>query len=565
MTAPVTVDWEAECEGIWQATLDREREYERIRNEEMVVRLHDGDYNLKHVITDFYSTDFNPIENDTGTHEIVLPWEDPAAQWAFREEQRIAAGEKQVINVTCDYAGGRFSGRLAELVVDTDEYNRQKVTMTFEDDYETLKFYDVWSNPFLPAAFQAPRVFILPGPLRWVLKTTLFLQVMREQANLYTLADDPMNFAAWLGGFDMKNWMVLVKPTSLFEDLAAGSIWGVAASRWKNFHDMAKPMVEDAEYSWKLRRFLTGDVVPQWCIDAGFTPRNGALIVDLEDNSGTYVGTSHGGSLFDGLFRTIADFTEDFLESTSVALTDDSIPDSYLQNGPFSRFTRKERPFVVYTPDMPSVKSMKYVYKPAKGVQINCGGHSMPGVNEAISAGIQALFDIIGNQLMVGSIGGSVDTLLKPFYEDTVLAWMSVKLFARASKQGSSRLFEYFQSGGDKAYTITSMMVLRTGAWATKTVRQDTIEITDGGPWIIGDRGVGHAWLSTRVGGLVPGDTRRQIYMDRIRALKLHQERGQRPRFELTIGDNTADEDPATAAWNRIENLLGEVHSLGVF
>ncbi|QZD97728.1 minor tail protein [Gordonia phage Vine] len=564
MTTPV-IDWEAECEAIWQETIKRERDYERIRKQDMYIRLWEGDHKLQHVVTDFYSVDFNPIENDTGTHQIVLPWEDPAAQWAFREEQRLAAGEKLTINISCDYAGERFSGRLQTLEVDTDEYGRQRVTMTFEDDYETLKGYDVWSNPFLPAAFQFPRVFILPGPLRWVLKTTLLLQVLREQANLYTLADDPMDLGSLAQGWNMANWSVLVAPTSLMEDLAAGTIWGVACSRWKNFHDMQKPMVEDAEYSWKLRRWFEGDPVPAWCQAKGFVPKHGTLIVDLVDNSGVYVGTSHGGSMFDGLLRTIGDFTDDFLETNYMAIADAEVPEAYKNANPLSRFTHKERPFVVYSPDMPAVKSMKYTYKPAKFTQINTGGHSMPGVNEIISAGIQALGDIIGNLLQAGSIGGSIDTLLKPFYEDTVLAWMSVKLFARSSKYGRSALFEYFQEGADKAYTITSMMVLRTGVWATRTIRQDTIEIGDGGPWLIGGPGVGHFWLSSRVGAIVPGDTRKQIYMDRVRALKLHQERGKRPFFELTIGDNTADEDPATAAWGRIENLISAVKDLGVF
>lgn len=564
MTAPVITDWKAECEAIWQATEEREREYDRIRRQDQVIRLWDGDYRLKHLVSDFYTTDFNPIDNDAGTHVIVLPWEDPAAQWAYNERQRLADGDKQVVNITCDYAGGRFSGRMDTCEVDTDEYGRQKVTITFKDDYETLKYYDVWSNPFLPAAFQFPRVFILPGPTRWVLKTTLFLQVLREQASLWHLPDDPMaGFGQWLN-LDMSNWMVVIKPTSLLEDLAAGSIWCVASSRWKNFHDMSIPIVEDAEYSWKLRRWLDGDPLEQWMIDSGFQPKHGALIVDLVDNSGTYVGTSHGGTMFDGLLRTVGDFTEDFLETDYVAITDeDSIPDSYYILG--NRLQKKERPFVTYTPDMPGVKSMKHILKPAKGIQINTGGHSMPGVNEAISAGIQALGDIIGNQLQIGSIGGSVDTLLKPFYEDTILAWMSVKILARSMKQGSSRLFEYFQDGADKAYTISSMMVLRTGVWATRTVRQSQVELIDGGPWLIGDRGVGHFWLSDRVGAVVPGDQRREIYMDRVRELNLHCERGQRPTFGLVIGDNTADEDPATAAWGRIESLIGAVHDLGVF
>lgn len=562
MTAP-TIDWAAECEAIWEATLQQERSDQRLRNGEQVIRLWNGNWDLKHMVTDFYSADFNPIDNDTGTHELLLPWEDPAVQWAYDEQARLADGDKQNIHISSDYMGARICGRLERLDIETNEWGRQMCRMTFLDDYENLKWYDVWSNPFLPAAFQFPRVFIVPGPLIWALKLTLFLQLLRENVPLlsWSMPDDPVSGAGWVN-LDQETWEIVVKPTSLMDDLAAGSIWGVVSSRWKNFHDMATPMVEDAEYSWKLRRFFAGDEIEPWMTEAGIVPRHGALVVDLVDQSGVFVGTSHGGTMFDGLSRTIADFTEDFLDSTYEAISDEEIPEEYYTS---NRLQRKERPFVTYTSDMPGVKSMKYSYIPAKGVVINCGGHSMPMVNELISAGVQALGDIIGNALMIGSIGGSVDTLLKPFYEDTVLAWMSVKVLSRSMKQGTGRYFEYFQSGADKAYTIQSMMVLRTGIWATRTKRTNQMEITDGGPFVIGDNGVGHFWLGHRVGGMIPGDLRKRIYMDRVRTLGLHTERGQRPRYSITVGDNKADEDPWTAAWGRIEGILGAVKELGVF
>lgn len=563
MTAP-TVDWAAECEVIWAATEAAERADRQVRREDQVIRLWNGDWKLKHLITDFYSSDFNPIDNDTGTHELVLPWEDPAVQWAYDEQERLADGDKQNIHVSCDYAGARICGRLDRLDIETDEWGRQKCRMTFLDDYENLKWYDVWSNPFLPAAFQFPRVFIVPGPLIWALKLTLFLQLLRENVPLlsWSMPDDPVSGAGWVN-LDQSTWEILVKPTSLNQDLNAGSIWGVVSSRWKNFHDMSLPMVEDAEYSWKLRRWFAGDEVEPWMVAAGITPRHGALIVDLVDKSGVFVGTSHGGTMFDGLARTIGDFTEDFMDSTFEAISDEEIPGNYYTIG--NRRQEKERPFVTYTPDMPGVKAMTYSYFPAKGVVINCGGHSMPGVNELISAGIQAIGDIVGNALLIGSIGGSIDTLLRPFYEDTVLAWMSVKVLSRSMKQGTGRYFEYFQSGADKAYTIQSMMVLRTGIWATRTRRANKMEITDGGPFLIGDMGLGHFWLGDRVGGMIPGDLRRRIYMDRVRSLSLSCTRGKRPQFEIVVGDNKADEDPWTAAWGRIEGILGAVKELGVF
>lgn len=556
---PSVAEWTDTCEAIWQATLNQERVEKQLRREEILVRVLDGNWGLQSVSTDYYSLDIDLLDNDTGTHQLVVPWEDPIVGWAIDEAGRISRGEGQNIHMSCDYVGARISGRLDTLKLDTDDNGNTRATFIFLDDFEVLKWYDVWCNPFLPAIFQAPRVFILPGPAIWVLKLTLFLQQLRENVPLlsWNLGDDPLD-PTGLVDLDQSTWEVVVKPTSLLDDLAAGSIWCVYISRFKAFWDGAKPIMQDAEYSFKLRRWFTGDPEP-W---AGFTPRHGALIVDIIDQSGNFVGTSHGGTLLDGLLLTVSDFSEDFLDTTYSDATDE-IPPDYLLPG--NKQQNKLRPFVVYTPDMPGVKSLNHTYKPAKGIIINCGGHSMPGVNELISAGVQATGDIVGNALQIGSIGGSVDTVLKPFYEDTVLAWMSVKLYARSARQGTGRYFEYFQQGADKAYTLTSLMVLRAGIWATNTKRTNVIEIADGGPFLLGDQGLGNFWLSDRVGAIIPGDITETIYMDRVMHLNLHRERGKKAKFTITVGDPNANLDPAVAAWQRIEDIIGGLHDLGVF
>lgn len=557
---PSVAEWTDTCEAIWAITEQREREEKALRRQEILVRVLDGNWLLQHVSTDYYSLDLDLVDNDTGTHTLVVPWEDPVVAWALDEKGRIARDEGQNIHISCDYVGARISGRLDTLKIDTDDSGNTKATFMFLDDFENLKWYDVWCNPFLPAIFQAPRVFILPGPAIWVLKLTLFLQQLRENVPIlsWNLGDDPLDPTGLLD-LDQSNWEVVVKPTSLLDDLAAGSVWCVYISRFKNYWDGAKPIVQDSEYSFKLRRWFTGDPDP-W---EGFTPRHGALIVDIEDQSGVFVGTAHGGTLADGLFRTIGDFVEDFTDTVYTDLTDNPVPDSYKLPG--SKLQDKTRPFVVYTPDMPGVKALEHTYRPAKGILINCGGHSAPMVNETISAGVQAVGDIAGNALQIGSIGGTVDTLLKPFYEDTVLAWMSVKLYARSARQGTGRYFEYFQQGADKAYTLTALMVLRAGIWATNTKRANTMEIADGGPFLLGDQGLGNFWLGHRVGAVIPGDDSGTIYMDRVSSLNLHRERGKKAVFTIKIGTNDIDKDPAVAAWAKIEDILGGLHDLGVF
>lgn len=537
-----------------QQSIDEQRE----RTTRPYIRLWDGEWKLKHAVEYEYEANFKLVDNDSGPGSLVIPFDSPAGQWVHDQQGRIARGEKRGVHVTVDYCGIRWGGRLEDATVEKTEDGDTLLVCNFLHDYENLKWYQVWSNPFLPAAVQFPRVWMVPGPARWALLTCLFVNILRDQASLWSLPDDPLDVSKWFN-LDQSSWSIVVKPLSFIDDMAAGSVWAVPTSRWKTWHDMAIDILEDAEYSVVCRRWLTGDPAP-W---PGANLRHGTLVVSIEDKSGVYVGTSHGGTIFDGLVRTAVEFGDDLIDGTVEPVLGFDIPSGYTQ--PFNRFTDPKVPYVLYREgEFTGIQSSKFTQVPAKGVQVNCGGHSMPGVNEAISAGIQAAGDIIGNQLQVGSIGGSIDTLLKPFYSDTILAWMSVKSLARSSTAGWSRYFEYFQDGADKAYTLSSLMVLRTGFWATRNRTQHELVVADGAPYLVGENGKGHFSLGDRVGATIKGDTSGRIYMDRVAELELAWSRDSAPEWQIKIGKGE-DIDPVAAAFKRIERLATGLTDLGVF
>ena len=212
------------------------------------------------------------------------------------------------------------------------------------------------------------------------------------------------------------------------------------------------------------------------------------------------------------------------------------------------------------------IETSKFINSPAKAVQVNVGGHSMPGVNEAISASIQAAGDILGNIFLIGGLGGSIDTLLKPLYEDTILAWWSVKSTSRAQNSGWSRYFEFFQDGGaSKAYTITALTVLRAGFWATKTVIANEMAVLDGSPFYISAPPYGHFFLDDRIGFALENDPSGQIWVDRARKIELKWDAETYPEWVPTIGDPRNLQDPAQRAWGKIESLIAGLRDLGVY
>jgi len=549
------------CAQVWSAIPGFELAEDRRRKEKPLVRIWDGDWNLHHVLRQEYSATFSWIVNDTGPGKTDMPFDSEVAQWIHDMSGRVERGEKRNVHITVDYMGARWGGRLDKAVVDVTPDGDEILSVTWLHDYENLKWYSVWPNPFLPAIFQFPRAWVIAAPVPWMLLMTLQMQLVRELNPLITIPDDPLDWDSYFNIIHSENWHTVVKPRSLFDDIAAGHVWGICSARFTNWHDMAKTLLADAELSVVCRRYLDGDPEP-W---EGANLRHGALVVDIVDQSGVYVGTAHGGNVFDGLLRTASEFAEDFIDSTANIVLDTDIPEDYFI--PNNRLTDKALPYVVFRDVEGSpVQAGKFVNSPAKGVQVNCGGHSAPGINEAIGATIQAAGDILGGLVQIGSLGGTIDTLVRPLYEDVLAAFWSVKSTERAQKSGWSRYFEYWQDGANKAYTIASLMVLRAGFWATKTTFSVEVDAGDALPYIIGDNGQGHFFIGDRVGISLASDLRKEIYMDRCMKLDLAWTADEpHAKWTVSIGDDRNMQDPAQRAWGKIETMIAALKDLGVY
>ena len=549
----------ATCEQILAAAEQQKLVEDRIRRAQPVGRIWDAEWNCQHVMGSEYSAQFSWISNDTGPGRTEFPYESPIAQWIYDYQARLDAGSGRTVAITIDYCGARWSGMLDKFAVEQREDGDVVLVVDWVHDYEHLKWYSVIPNPFLPDGFQAPRAWLLAGPVPWILKVSLFLAIWREHNPFLTWPDDPLDLNNWASmGLDMSNWHIVVKPQSFIQALESGAVWGVVTSRWQNFHDMAHYMLEDSELSIVCRRYLPGDELP-W---AGANLRYGTLVIDIADKSGVLIGTSNGGTVFDGLTRTALEFADDFIDSTYDVVSDADTPQDYFTVG--KRYTDPVKPYVIfYESDTSPVQTSSWIYSPAKGVQIEVGGHSAPGVNEAISATIQALGDVLGGLAQIGSLGGTIDTLLAPIYEDTVLAWQTFKSPERANNTGWDRLHAYFQDGAGKAYTLASLAVLRAGMWATKTVVSWRVQVSDGAPYLVGDNGIGHFFLDDRVGLVLKADDK--IHMDRCRRIDLGWGPDTPPEWTINIGDERIWQDPAQRALGRIERLIAGLHDLGVW
>ena len=545
MTSVETIDFDA----AFAAITDRLKAEEKRRLQPPLVRLWDGDWNFRGIVKRENNASFQYVDNETGVGSLEMPLDYFLSKWLVDIDGRGTTN----VHITIDKDGSRWGGRMDEFKIIKDDDGRKYVRVIFKNDYEELKHILAWSNPFLPAEVQFPRLWICFGRARWALKTTLLVNLMRLESSLFMLPDDPMNPAMW-NNFDQSTWWNVVKP-DLEPDHSVGAI---VHSRFKNMHDVSKKIVADAQLSWEPRRYLQGDP-PPW---PGANIRHGCLVWDLIDKSGWTTGTSFGGNIFEGLFHELINIGADGITENVEQVDDPNVPGEYLTPG--YKGTIPSMPGVVYREgEHTGIQASEFSHKPATDVGVVAGGHSMPGVNELISAAVQMVGDLTAMIPGVPPLGGVADAILKPLYTDVFLAFGKWKSPQRAQRLGGSHYHEKWAEGGDRAYTLAFLLAMRAGMWSTRETNRVTLTVADGAPWRIGQRGHGHFFLGDRVAFSVLGMKPGRLFVERVSELTLAWDRDSTPGWQIQIGQREA-EDPVARMAEDMQDFLGVLQELGV-
>lgn len=564
MTAPTvtpnkfTIDKEerdriiAECEAIWAETQRQQQQRRAVRLLAPIVRLWDGDWKICGLVHGYLTLEFGWKMNNTGTANMRLPLDHHIAKWVIDPYGR----PNRNIHMTVDKDGARWGGRMKNFSIVKASDGHRYLDIEFLDDYEELKYYNVWSNPFTPAGFQFPKLFILAGPARYMLKLALFVNILRQQSSLWHLPSDPLDPASWAQGLTPWNWSKVVQPGSFLLD---DSQWCIMHSRFKTWHDMAKPILQDAGLMVVTRRWLKGDPDP-W---PGAIMRNGQLIIDIVDKSGVFEQTALGGTVFGGMWRTVTKFGDNFVDEIVENVANPHVPVEYSLSKWLG--TAPAQPWVVYHDgDISGIETSEYTMAPATAVQFNGGGKSAPGVNEAIETGIKLIGDLISS-LFVGAtgLGNIANTALQPLYKDVILAFYSFKHVLRAMQLGWDHYFEVFITNGGTGYTLSSIMAIRAAVWETKQRESLKADIADGAPYLVGDRGQGHFFLGDRIGIAPKGLPGGRVVVEQVTELSYSASR-EKTGWAVSLGDTEEKESPWDKSLRQIQDVFGMLHELQV-
>lgn len=590
----------AEAQRTWDTVRQRQQDRERERLKPPRTRFWDGDYTLRGELVGERGGDFEFVENETGTASVQLSLDHYLAKWVMNHKGRA----KRNVHVTFEKQGARWSGRMVNYAVIRKESGDAYLEVTFKHDYEEAKHIYCWANPFLRPEVQFPKLWVIFGPAKWCLLLTLFVNIMRLESSLWTLPDNPLDITEWMGpSFFPGFWRQIVKPFPFFSD---NSNLTIVFSRFRSFHDVAKKTLADAQLTLVPRRYLKGEDEHPFAVGSGagilwegdlgklyelIPLRHGCLVWDIVDNSGWGTETAFGGSLLVGLARAVVRIAQDgTTEGIDVFSGDPTFPGEYYSPHWFG--TMPQAPWVVFEEGpLTGIKSSEFKYFEATDTSILAGGRSAPGVNEAISAGINIGGDFItslinsamaaggafGAAIDLPPLGGMMDAVLNPLYSDVFLAFSETPTMRAAGMSlpiaglenivtglGDFHYYEGWAEGADRAFTLSATLAVRSKIWATRAHTVHTIKVSDAAPYYIGERGYGHFWLGDRVGTTVLGNPDPYvIYVERVQRISYGWGPDGPTGWELSIGYREP-EDPVLKVFELVQELNSSLGQLGI-
>ncbi|AKU45423.1 minor tail protein [Mycobacterium phage Nhonho] len=583
---------------LWDTVMKRRQKREDERIAPPLIRLWDGDYKLRGQLVGERSHKFEFIENETGTASITISLDHYLAKWIASHKGRA----RRNVHVSFDKQGARWTGRMDHYDIVRTKEGDVYMEVVFKHDYEELKHIYVWANPFLRPEFQFPKLWVMFGPAKWALLLTLFVNILRLESSLWTLPDNPLDISEWFPfSLNPGNWRNIVKP---FPFLADNSPLTIVFSRFKSFHDTAKNVLADSQLTIVCRRYFHGEDPHPFAELSGelglpliegiaslIPLRHGCLVWDIVDNSGWGSETAFGGSLLTGLVRAVMNIASDGMtEGIDIYTGLPTYPGEYYTPGFLGTYPKAPHVVFMESP-YTGIESSKFTYTEATDTSFVLGGQSMPGVNEIISAGINMggdfLTSLINSQLAtLGAFGGAIDlpplggimdAVARPLYENVVLAFMEIPTLRAAGLSlpiagledivtglGDFHYNEGWVDGADKAFTISAIMAARAKQWATRAKHSHEIQVSDAAPYVIGERGHGHFWLGDRVGTTVLGyPDPYTIFVERVTKLTYEWTSDGPKGWTITIGYKEP-EDPILKAFELIQYINSNLGQLGI-
>jgi hypothetical protein len=555
------------------------------------------------------SASVEELMDETGKCTVTIAWQNWMQDLLVNNTQLI-----EDINLIIDWDRlnpnwrRRWGGKITEIHVKKDERGVHTIELTALHFREHAKRLLVAANPIFPPEVQLPRMWVLPGPCRTICALTAFINLARLFLPGLSTVTNVFNPAAWINPLNPDAILNLV-PTEwpiqvAFVDTALDqSRWTSVGATWTTWHESFKDILTDSGCIMRAYTYLTTDedspntelanlldVVPDLIgsvlgidmesfngtVENISAPLRNCVVFSFEDVSGV---TGPSGTVADGLLDTVAVTLDDLITPIAIDLnTGNTFDPGQVLNGEsvqdasgLDQTYLLEQLFDV-APNPPSVIwwdgtfngmiSTDLTYHKGSVKTIMTGSKSPTIVNEAITFAIryglsqlqivitEGIFESTGQ----APLGAGLDNLYQGQLDNTLLAWERFTDPIRAIYAGDVAWQEHFERGSGTAYTLASILTLRSGDWKTRAFAAFQAEVLDGNPWIADY----DYFLGDRVGFEQDGI----IYVDNVYGIKREWDWQKPLDVTCKIGEDKDKGDPFAAAFKTMGSLYSLVGEL---
>lgn len=473
MSAPVTDRFAAA-----QSQLDAEwNGWVREAQMPPVVEVYDKDWSPITVLNGPVKGSVEDTVNDAGEGNIVMLGDNPVARWMADD-----VDEESDVHLRVTQGANVWTGKAQYIDEEMLDSGIELVTWIGLHDYQHAKKVYCYPNPWFPVQLQWPKIYIWYGPVDTGILQLLFINLIRRYESGFLPFPDMFGVNSYRR-LRIDDWAQVVDPRGLGIGRDT-SVHAIIVTRMGQFHEVVKPLLEDAGKRLVAKRWLPGDPQP---FPEYQTLRLPTLIWSIEDVGGVRGQT---GSLLGGFVALLKTIASDGVTETTQAVPYEP-PIEYRETGrwgtkvasPAVVFYRQQRWTAIEGSGQVGVRKWKRRIHKALAHAILTGGKSPGWVNSGIKMLVNAALGWIG---MIFMNPGLTLGILDDQVENVVLAFARWNFAGRGEKMGRDRYGEYWETSGSTGFSLSTIAAIRAGAHATRPYTSYELEIVNAAPYIVG-------------------------------------------------------------------------------